>query len=351
MKNTSYLSCHNELVMAAFREKRCSMNLQALKYIIEIEKYGSISRAAENLHLSQPYLSKIVKEMENEFQISLFTRSKRGITLTESGRLFINMGKDLQRNIDNFQSMFHSHLEYEQLRISSRTCSHPFDAFVRMLQEMEGKKLRCVFRETTNDQVISDIYTNAADVGVLLLDRGNWKDVARILEIKRIACRRLCSSRGYLLARSGHPLLSLGQPVQGADIYRYNFVLYESQSWSNYNLVGDTHLSETAELLDWDRVQQVVYVTSRAALHDILLRTDYLSFGLLDVRGQEDNMGLATFPIPEDLIGDRPESGNFFCYIYLKNRELSPICKRFIQCLKKYYGCLSEIPFPADYEG
>ena len=270
MKNTSYLSCHNELVMAAFREKRCAMNLQTLKYIIEIEKYGSISRAAENLHLSQPYLSKIVKEMENEFQISLFTRSKRGITLTESGRLFINMGKDLQRNIDNFQSMFHSHLEYEQLRISSRTCSHPFDAFVRMLQEMEGKKLRCVFRETTNDQVISDIYTNAADVGVLLLDRGNWKDVARILEIKRIACRRLCSSRGYLLARSGHPLLRLGQPVQGADIYRYNFVLYESQSWSNYNLVGDTHLSETAELLDWDRVQQVVYVTSRAALHDVL---------------------------------------------------------------------------------
>lgn len=324
------------------------MNFQALKYVIEIEKCGSISRAAQNLHLSQPYLSKLVKEMENEFHISLFTRSKRGITLTESGRLFIDMGRDLQKNIDNFQRMFHSHLEYEQLRISSRTCTHPFDAFVRMLQEMGDEKLRCVFRETTNDAVISDVYTNAADLGILLLDQSNWKDVQRILEIKRIVCRRLCSSKGYLLARSGHPLLSMGRPVCGADIYQYNFVLYESQSWSNYNLVGDTHLSETAELLDWDRIRQVVYVTSRAALHDVLLRTDYLSFGLLDVRDQEANMGLSTIPIPGELIGDRPGSGNFFCCIYLKNRELSPICQRFIRCLEQYYGGPVEIPFPQE---
>ena len=322
------------------------MNFQALKYVIEIEKCGSISRAAQNLHLSQPYLSKLVKEMENEFQISLFTRSKRGITLTESGRLFIDMGRDLQRSMDNFQSMFHSHLEYEQLRVSSRTCTHPFDAFVRMLQEMGDEKLRCVFRETTNDAVISDVYTNAADLGILLLDRRSWRDVERILEIKRIACHRLCSSRGYLLARSGHPLLSMGRPVCGADIYQYNFVLYESQPWSNYNLVGDTHLSETAELLDWDRVRQVVYVTSRAALHDVLLRTDYLSFGLLDVRDQEANMGLATLPLPEELELPGRSSGYFFCYIYLKNRELSPICRRFIRCLKKFYGEVTEIPFP-----
>lgn len=326
------------------------MNLQAMKYIIEIEKCGSISRAAENLHLSQPYLSKIVKEMENEFQISLFTRSRRGISLTESGRLFIDMGKDLQRNIDNFQSMFHSHLEYAQLRVTSRTCTHPFDTFVRMLQGMEEEKLRCVFREARNDAVISDVYTNAADIGILLLDQSNWRDIHRILEVKRIACCNLCASRGYLLARRGHPLLTAEKPIQAEDIYRYNFVLYEPQPWSQNNLISDTHLSETANIMNWDRIRQLVYVTSRAALRDILLRTDYLSFGLVDVQDQKDNMGLATFPLPEELVPPGHDSGYYFCYIYLKNRALSPICKRFIQYLKKFYGGLSEIPFPSELE-
>jgi len=324
------------------------MNLQALKYIIEIEKCGSISRAAVNLHLSQPYLSKLVKEMENEFQISLFTRSKRGISLTESGRLFIDMGKDLQKNIDNFQNTFHSHLEYARLRVSIRTCSHPIDAFVRMLQEMKEEKLRCVFRETTNDAVISDVYTSAADIGILLLDHNNWRDVQRILEIKRISCHNLCASRGYLLARRGHPLFTSGHPVHVEDVYQYNFVLYNPQSEDKEYLTSDNYLEDTVSMIDWDRIRQVVYITSRAALHDILLRTDYLSFGLADVQDQEVNMGLATFPLPEEFAPSQSGFGYFFCYIHLKNRELSPICKQFIRYLKQYYGNISELPFPPD---
>jgi len=324
------------------------MNLQTLKYIIEIEKCGSISRAAENLHLSQPYLSKLVKEMENEFQISLFTRSKRGISLTESGQLFIDMGKDLQKNIDNFQNTFHSHLEYARLRVSSRTCSHPFDAFIRMLQEMGEEKLRCVFHETTNDNVISDVYTNAADIGILLLDQSNWGDVRRILDIKRITCHNLCASKGYLLARKGHPLFTAGRPIRAEDVYQYNFVLYNPQGQDKGYLTDNTYLENTVRVIDWDRIRQVVYITSRAALHDILLRTDYLSFGLADVQDQEVNMGLATFPLPEELTPHRFDFGYFLCYIYLKNRELSPICKRFIRCLKQYYGNISELPFPPE---
>lgn len=324
------------------------MNLQALKYIIEIEKCGSISRAAENLHLSQPYLSKIVKEMENEFQISLFTRSKRGISLTESGRLFVEMSKDLQKNIDNFQNVFHSHLEYAQLRVSSRTCTHPFDTFIRMLQGMEEEKLRCVFHEKTNDAVISDVYTNAADIGILSLDQDNWRDVQRILEIKRIACHNLCASREYLLGRKGHPLFAAGNQIHAEDIYQYNFVLYDPRNTNRDYLTDNTYLAHATSLIDWGRIKQVVYITSRAALRDILLRTDYLSFGLVDVQDQEVNMGLATFPLPKELTVRSHDFGYYFCYIYLKNRDLSPICKRFIQCLKKYYGSMSEIPFPME---
>lgn len=64
------------------------MNLQHLEYLIEIENCGSISKAARRLFVTQPYLSRILKEVESEYGITVFTREKTGITPTDSGWLF-----------------------------------------------------------------------------------------------------------------------------------------------------------------------------------------------------------------------------------------------------------------------
>ena len=42
------------------------MNLQHLRYAVEIANFGSISRAAQALYVSQPYLSKIIRELEEQ---------------------------------------------------------------------------------------------------------------------------------------------------------------------------------------------------------------------------------------------------------------------------------------------
>ena len=44
------------------------MNFLHLKYLIEVEKYESISKAAQHLYINQPRLSKIIKEIEEETQ-------------------------------------------------------------------------------------------------------------------------------------------------------------------------------------------------------------------------------------------------------------------------------------------
>ena len=66
------------------------MNLQHLEYLIEIENCGSISKAARRLFVTQPYLSRFLKEVESEYGITVFTREKTGITPTDSGRLFLD---------------------------------------------------------------------------------------------------------------------------------------------------------------------------------------------------------------------------------------------------------------------
>lgn len=52
------------------------MNFQNLEYLIEISNCGSISAAAKRLFVTQPYLSKVLRETEKEYGLTIFTRGK-----------------------------------------------------------------------------------------------------------------------------------------------------------------------------------------------------------------------------------------------------------------------------------
>lgn len=62
------------------------MDMKILKNFIAIAENGSICKAAKELHMSQPPLSKQIKQLEDELNVQLFLRSSRGVVLTEAGR-------------------------------------------------------------------------------------------------------------------------------------------------------------------------------------------------------------------------------------------------------------------------
>ena len=51
------------------------MNLSYLKYAVEVEKTGSITKAAQNFYMNQPHLSKIIRELERELGEDIFDRT------------------------------------------------------------------------------------------------------------------------------------------------------------------------------------------------------------------------------------------------------------------------------------
>lgn len=61
------------------------MTVQQLKYILKVAEVGSITEAAKMLFISQPSLSNSIKETEKEAGITIFHRSRTGITLTKDG--------------------------------------------------------------------------------------------------------------------------------------------------------------------------------------------------------------------------------------------------------------------------
>jgi DNA-binding transcriptional LysR family regulator len=63
------------------------MTLQQLTYFLAAADHGSFSAAAEELHMAQPSLSEQIRRLEAELGVALFVRARRGLTLTEAGRL------------------------------------------------------------------------------------------------------------------------------------------------------------------------------------------------------------------------------------------------------------------------
>ena len=69
------------------------MTVQQLKYILKVAEAGSITEAAKLLFISQPSPSNSIKETEKEAGITIFLRSRTGITLTKKGTEFQSVEK------------------------------------------------------------------------------------------------------------------------------------------------------------------------------------------------------------------------------------------------------------------
>lgn len=71
------------------------MELRVLQYFLAVTREQSISGAAESLHLSQPTLSRQLKEMEDELGKQLFIRGNRRVTLTEEGMILRKRAEEI----------------------------------------------------------------------------------------------------------------------------------------------------------------------------------------------------------------------------------------------------------------
>ncbi|WP_198351160.1 LysR family transcriptional regulator [Flavisphingomonas formosensis] len=77
------------------------MNIRSLRYFMKVAEYGNVTRAAADLHLTQPALTRHIALLEDELQAKLLMRHGRGVQLTEAGRLVIERAGILIAQIED----------------------------------------------------------------------------------------------------------------------------------------------------------------------------------------------------------------------------------------------------------
>src|SRR3954465_3576573 len=88
------------------------MDLKQFEYFVRVAELGSFSRAAVTLSVSQPFVSKRMRQMEQEMGASFFRRNGRGIVLTEEGEAFYVRAKNV------LEQMRGAHEDIADLRLS-----------------------------------------------------------------------------------------------------------------------------------------------------------------------------------------------------------------------------------------
>ena len=82
------------------------MNLLHMKYALVVAEKHSINKAAQQLIVGAPALSRAVKELENSLGVILFERSVKGMTLTPDGELFVMYAKKALKQINDIENIF-----------------------------------------------------------------------------------------------------------------------------------------------------------------------------------------------------------------------------------------------------
>ena len=108
MYNKSTLEKTNEQTYKKRGEIFMNINLELYRIFYVVAKYKHMTKAAEELYISQPAISQAIKKLEEQLGGTLFLRSNKGMELTEEGRMFFNYVKGALELIHNAESEFTS---------------------------------------------------------------------------------------------------------------------------------------------------------------------------------------------------------------------------------------------------
>lgn len=103
-------------------------NLSQYKIFYEVAKTGNISKAAKELFISQPAISKSISKLEGSLGVSLFTRNSRGVQLTDEGKLLFNHTKAafeaLAQGEQELKRIKDFHIGHLRIGVSNTLCKY-----------------------------------------------------------------------------------------------------------------------------------------------------------------------------------------------------------------------------------
>ena len=145
------------------------MKIEHLKYALEVEKTGLISKAAENLYLSQPYLSKAIRELEENIGIVIFNRTPKGVVPTKDGAEFLVYAKNIVSQIEEVENIYKQRdADSHRFDICVPMACYVSQAFIEFISEIrDSKSIDITYHETNSLVAINSVSNNENNIAII----------------------------------------------------------------------------------------------------------------------------------------------------------------------------------------
>lgn len=311
------------------------MKISQVEIIVEIAKAGSISRAAQNLFISQPGVSKILKKFEEEVGIQIFERVSTGVHLTPIGRRFVDNAQDIIDQMDKLKDdLFRRKSVTAFMELNIASMSYHF--MQHMLPELYNKysknSINIRYTECGFDDELELINKGDVEVGIVTFWQHDLKRAIKKAITKGVEYHRL----GAVVPYIGVSKKSKKYPeeIKGLELNRL----------ANMPIVSISP-SSPSKVTGWDFMRQIfgrskletsnkeIITNNTGTMRGIVCKIDGFSLILLN-KGIYERYGffddIRLIPIPDESI--QFEMG----WLQRANTARSPLANEFISILSEY---------------
>lgn len=296
------------------------MSLQQLKYLIAVVNSGSINEAAKKLYISQPTLSKAIKELEREMGITILKRTSTGIVLSPDGAEFLSYARQITEQVELLENKYLDTPYQEQLlSVSTQHYSFSVDAMVRMIELHGGDKYQFSLRETRTYEIIDDVKNLKSEIGVLYMNKFNEKILTQLLKENHLTFELLFTANPHVFISKTNPLAKKDK-VTLDDLEPYPRLSFDQGEHSSF------YFSE--EILSTLHSPKNILVSDRATIFNCMIGLNgyTISSGILS----EELNGTDIIPVPLD-VDDEIKVG----WITNNKAQLSRVAKLYLEELVK----------------
>lgn len=298
------------------------MQLQHLKYFLQIAETGSMNKAAKELYVSQPSLSKAMSCLEEELSIKIFQRDNRGVSLTEEGKKLYMYTKNILNQFDLI-----SKISSDEMPSVISVSAYPNLISNRLLSEYyslyQGKNIAFTLRESRISRIVEDVSGLRSEIGVLHINNAQSREVHRLLDYHDLKFHLVAEDTWYAVVGKNNPLyhrdwVSMGQ------LLNYTVVRPPDDYFSTlttYLIIDSVSLSE---------FKKAVYLNNGAAAVSLMQETDIFTFSLGLSRQDYERCGLRVIPIENCNVS--VEMG----WIKRRKENLTSEAEAFVGLLNKY---------------
>lgn len=240
------------------------MNLLHVKYALTVAKTGSLSKASEELLIAVPNISRSIKELEADLNITIFERTTKGMQLTLEGEEFLGFAKGILEQIDQVENYYkHGAPQKQKFSISVPRACYISEAFSQFSKSLTKDAAEIFYKETNSQRTIHNILKHDYKLGIIRYAENYDKYFKTMLEEKGL-CYELVTEFSYSLIMSADSPLAQKEDITFDDLTEYIEIAHADP------YVPSMPLSKVVKEELPDNIDRRIFIFERASQFDLL---------------------------------------------------------------------------------